>query len=175
MTECHIRTVSGGAELEEVRRLLREYQAHLATTIPPALLQHREQELSNLSRAFTPPTGALLLASRDEEGLGCAGIRRAPLALDSTFSRATTAEFCRLWVTPAARGQRLGERLLAQAITLARDAGYTTLVLNSVSTSMATAQALYRRAGFRPIPPYKHVPIPDIAFFALDLASAPAS
>ncbi len=171
MSLLHIRPVHGGPELDEVRHLLHEYQAHLTTTIDPTLLRHRDDELAALPAGFLPPTGALLLASRDGAGLGCAGLRRAPLSATSTLDPATTGEFCRLWVTPAARGEHIGRHLLAHAIALARTAAYTTLVLNSVTSSMEAAQSLYTRVGFRPIPAYKHVPIPDIAFFGLDLVS----
>ena len=169
-----IRPVHGGPELEQVRHLLQEYQAHLTTTIDPTLLRHRDDELAALPAGFLSPEGALLLVSRDGVALGCAGLRRAPLSSTSTLDPSTTGEFCRLWVTPSARGEHIGSHLLAHTIALAREAGYTTLVLNSVTTSMAVAQTLYTRVGFEPIPAYKHVPIPDIAFFGLDLTTSPS-
>ena len=171
-----IRTVTAGPDLEDVRILLREYNTHLRTVIDPALLEHRESELVSLPANFLPPLGALLLASgpppqtvdvaSKSRPVACAGLR--PIQLPNERS---AAEFCRLWVTPAARGHALGWQLLQTAIHLARSAGHTVLVLNSVTNVMQSAQSIYARAGFVPALPYKHVPIPGIEFFRLDLTT----
>ena len=50
----------------------------------------------------------------------------------------------------------------------ARKLGYRRMLLDTVST-MHTANALYASLGFRPTEPYCYNPLPDAAFFALDL------
>ena len=169
-----IRTVTAGPDLEDVRTLLREYNTHLRRVIDSALLEHRESELAYLPASFIPPLGALLLASAARGSIGSASSESRPLACAALRplklpNERSAAEFCRLWVTPAARGHALGWRLLQTAIHLARTAGHTVLVLNSVASVMQSAQAIYARAGFIPTLPYKHVAIPGIEFFRLDL------
>lgn len=161
-----IQTVSLGTDLDHIRTLLREYTAHLHTVIDPTLIEHRESELAHLPGSFAPPRGALLLASSTGRPVGCAALR--PISLPN---EPTAAEFCRLWVSPPARGHALGSHLLAAAITIARTAGHTAIVLNSIAGIMDPAQSIYTRAGFVPIPPYKQIPIPGIQFFRLDLTT----
>ncbi len=58
-----------------------------------------------------------------------------------------------MFVSPGARGQRLGRRLLAhlEAIAIARDA---TLLLLETAVKQPQAIALYRVAGYRDIAPF---------------------
>ena len=161
-----LRIVANGPDLDEIRVLLREYNEHLRTIIDPSLIVHRESELAELPGSFAPPLGALLLASAQHRPLACAALR--PLSLPNERS---AAEFCRLWVTPEARGRKLGWQLLQAAIGLARAAGHTALLLNSIAGVMESAQSLYLRAGFVRTLPYKHVAIPGAEFFRLDLTA----
>jgi GNAT superfamily N-acetyltransferase len=61
---------------------------------------------------------------------------------------ATTAEIKRMWVAPDVRGLGLSRRLLAALEIEAKSAGMTRLVLDT-NRSLAEAQALYRKAGYR--------------------------
>jgi ribosomal protein S18 acetylase RimI-like enzyme len=58
-----------------------------------------------------------------------------------------TAELISMWVSPAARGRGLGDRLIAAVEEWARRAGATQLLL-SVRPRNANAIGLYRRHGF---------------------------
>jgi hypothetical protein len=51
---------------------------------------------------------------------------------------------------------------------VARALGYRRLLLDTVA-SMEAAIATYERLGFAACPPYRHNPLPDARYFALDL------
>jgi ribosomal protein S18 acetylase RimI-like enzyme len=69
---------------------------------------------------------------------------------------------------PEARGLGLGRALAAAVIAEAKRAGYGELRLDTLPT-MTTAQALYARLGFAPIPAYYQPTPPGTAFMALKL------
>ena len=74
-----------------------------------------------------------------------------------------------MWVSEQARGRSLGRQLLKAVIHQAREKGYSVLYLNCAPLLMAAAHRLYLELGFVSCPPYKHMPIPGIQFFRLDL------
>jgi ribosomal protein S18 acetylase RimI-like enzyme len=74
----------------------------------------------------------------------------------------------RLYVTPEGRGLGLGAALIDAAIAAATRIGYREMRLDTLP-SMAGALHLYRRAGFRDIPPYAATPMQDAIFLARDL------
>ena len=88
--------------------------------------------------------GAFLIIYRDGAPVGCGAVR----LLD-----AETAELKRMYVTPDARGTGLGRRLLAALEAEARARRVRRLVLETGVRQLA-ALALYRSAGFEPIPLY---------------------
>jgi len=135
------------ADLDAVRALIREFH-HWAMielaepgATPPAFA-HLDAELAALPGVFGPPSGCLLLARLNAAPAGCAGL----VARD-----AATMEIRRMYVRPAARGHRIGERLLSDLLVEARRLGYRRYLLES-HHSMRHAHAIYRRAGFREVP-----------------------
>ena len=86
-----------------------------------------------------PPGGRLLVAYRAGEAVGCAGLRRA---------EAHAGEVTALYVTPPARGQGIGRRLLAELETAAREVGYARLRAEA-GAEQHEALALFRAAGFQ--------------------------
>lgn len=87
---------------------------------------------------FEPPSGAFFEARIDDRLCGCVGLRRWS---------SDEAEVKRLYVADEARGQRVGEGLLAAAVDGALALGYRSIVLDSDGSSVA-ALALFRSQGF---------------------------
>ena len=121
------------------------------------------QEMEKFNALFTLPSGLFLMAQADQEIAGCVGLLR---------HSASTAEVKRLYVRPAFRGLRLGEKLVAALMVRARQLGYERLILDAVPQTRV-AQALYRTIGFQEIEPYYANPVPGTKFFALQLHQHP--
>ncbi|MFO0833611.1 MAG: GNAT family N-acetyltransferase [Phycisphaerales bacterium] len=117
------------------------------------------QEIATLPGKYAPPRGSILIARERDEFLGCVAVRpHTP----------TECEIKRFFVKPAARGRRLGHRLLAAAIDRARAIGYSSICLDS-STDMLAARRTYEAAGFKPCDRYNDDPDPTTVYFRLVL------
>ncbi|ALG71458.1 GCN5 family acetyltransferase [Azospirillum thiophilum] len=90
------------------------------------------------------PDVRFFVARKDGLPAGCAALRVDP---------AGYGEVKRMFVDPAARGHRIGERLLARLEEQARAEGLTALLLES-GIHQHEALALYRKAGFTDRGPY---------------------
>jgi len=154
----NIRPARFPGDLETVRTLFREYAVSIGIDLA---FQGFEEELAGLPGKYQPPSGRLLLASKDAEMLGCVALR--PLT-------GGDCEMKRLYVRPAARGSSLGRTLAERICSEARAAGYARICLDTLST-MTPALKLYASLGFRNIEPYVFNPIPGARFLALDLQS----
>jgi DNA-binding MarR family transcriptional regulator/GNAT superfamily N-acetyltransferase len=95
-----------------------------------------------------PPNGFFVVARIDGEPVGCGGLKR----LD-----ATVGEIKRVWTAASARGQGVARRMLRCLETLAREAGVTTLRLDT-NRSLTEAQTMYRRDGYHEIGRYNDNP-----------------
>ena len=147
-------------ELESVRDIFREYARGLGVDL---CFQSFDQELANLPGEYAAPRGALLLASVDGEVAGCCALR----PLDSA-DYPNAAEMKRLYVRKAFRGFGLGRRLAEAVLDAARQAGYASVLLDTLD-DMEAARALYVELGFEEIPPYYHNPIPGAHYLKVDL------
>src|SRR4029077_14915934 len=123
--------------------------------------QDFETELATLPGGYRPPSGALLLAEGEGPNGGGGALRR--------LEPPAVAELKRLYVRPNARETGLGAALTEAVLERAREAGYTRVRLDTLPT-MAVAQALYRRLGFREVAPYRLNPIPGALYMECDLA-----
>lgn len=147
-------------ELDAARGILREYAAALGVDLS---FQGFDVELASLPGLYVEPGGALLTAFNDGVLAGCCALR--PL---ETANYPNAAEMKRLYVQPQFRGLGIG-RLLAEAIVdSARQAGYASVLLDTLS-DMETARALYRDLGFEEIPPYYHNPISGSHYLKVSL------
>ncbi len=160
------------AHIAAARELFAEYAGWLGIDLT---FQKFEAELAGLPGAYTPPTGALLLAfahrpdenarsasASDSAGepavLGCVALR--PLGP----SAEATCEMKRLYVRPAARGMGLGRLLVEAVLREAQRLNYRRMRLDTLR-SLTAAMKLYAALGFREIPAYYSNPLPGVAYF----------
>lgn len=147
------------AQIEEARKLFREYQAWLGLDLE---FQDFETELAELPGKYALPSGCLLLATESEKVFGCAALRR----IDDEV-----CEMKRLFVRPSAQGRGVGKILVNEVFKKARNIGYRKMRLDTLAPQMQNAVALYRAVGFQEIPAYYHNPIPGTLFMELILPS----
>jgi DNA-binding MarR family transcriptional regulator/GNAT superfamily N-acetyltransferase len=88
-----------------------------------------------------PPHGLLLVATLDDEPVGCGAL---------LFHDGEPAYIKRMWVSPAVRGLGLGRRLLRELEETAREHGHTTVRLET-NRALPEAIAMYRTAGYREV------------------------
>lgn len=110
----------------------------------------RDPEASNMMA----PLGAFYVAISDGLPLGCCGLKGVGTEV---------AEIKRLWVSPAARGMGLAQRLLAECEVAARKLGITTLRLDT-NSALPEAERLYRKTGWTQIERFNDDPYPDLFF-----------
>lgn len=154
----------GPALLEAARTLFAEYAQQLGVDLA---FQDFEAELAALPAEYAPPHGALLLALVDGEPAGCGALRPLPGA-----DYANACEMKRLFVRRAWRGFGLGRQLAQALIDRAVQAGFSTLLLDTLD-DMEAARGLYASLGFEEIPPYYWNPLPGAHYLKVDLAAPP--
>ena len=104
--------------------------------------------------------GAFLIAYLGPQPVGCGAVRRIGDGV---------GEIKRMYVCSEARGRGVGRAVLAALEAEARRLGLRRLLLETGSRQ-AQALALYRRAGFSPVPPFgEYVGSPFSACMAKDL------
>jgi putative acetyltransferase len=148
-----IRSVTEGADLDQIRLLLRAYTSFLAASTAPGEidLDRRLAELEDLPGKNAAPLGGLLLALVDGEPAGCVAF--GPIMLSSGE---IVAELRRMWVSPAFRGHAIGRSLIMEASSRARSAGHNEIYLDCLSAAMSAAMKLYCAMGFEPTGRYKN-------------------
>ena len=143
------------------REILRDYSASLQVDL---CFQDFEAELASLPGQYESPGGLMLLALVDGAVAGCGGFRNLP-----EVDYPNACEMKRLFVRPAFRRFGLG-RLLAQAlIDRATQAGYSSMLLDTLD-DMEAARGLYESLGFEAVPPYYFNPIPGAHYLRVELA-----
>ncbi|MES2941132.1 MAG: GNAT family N-acetyltransferase [Pseudomonadota bacterium] len=147
-------------DLDALRDVFREYARNLGVDL---CFQQFDEELAQLPGEYAPPRGALLLARVDGEIAGCCALR----PLDAA-DYPNAAEMKRLYVRKAFRGFGLGRQLAEATLDAARQAGYASVLLDTLD-DMEAARALYEELGFEAIPPYYHNPIAGAHYLKADL------
>jgi putative acetyltransferase len=149
------------ALLDAVREIFLEYGQSLGIDLG---FQNFETEVATLPGAYAAPQGALILALVDGDVAGCAAMR--PLQ-DVDYPNA--CEMKRLYVRRAYRRFGLG-RVLAQALLdSAANAGYSTMLLDTLF-DMEAARELYASLGFVEVPPYYFNPLAGAHYLKADLS-----
>lgn len=149
-------------ELATAAALFREY----AESLPfPLDYQGFEHELATLPGKYADPGGAILIARRRGEAVGCIAMRPIEAMAGDP---APVCEMKRMYVRPTARGLGLGRLLAAALLEQARARGYRMMKLDTES-DFAAAVGLYRSLGFVEIPRYNDDPMPSTMWMGLAL------
>jgi GNAT superfamily N-acetyltransferase len=100
-----------------------------------------------------PGAGVFVVARLGGRAVGCGALRclREPALVRELGPR--VGEVKRMYVAPEMRGRGIGRAVLTRLEDEGRALGLTRLVLET-GTRQAEALALYRKAGFTPIPAY---------------------
>ncbi|MFO7685584.1 MAG: GNAT family N-acetyltransferase [Desulfobacterales bacterium] len=147
-------------ELEEIRRLFREYEAFLDFG---HCFQDFEKELAGLPGHYAPPEGELLIAVNGRTAAGCAALRQY---------KGGICEMKRLFVRPEFRRQRLGRMLAERIIEEAVKLGYTSMRLETLDR-LVEAVRLYESLGFRHRHhPHCRTPVAGVLYWELPLRPA---
>lgn len=141
-------------------QLFREYADSLGLDLA---FQNFDDELAQLPGDYAAPRGALLLAYVDGALAGCCALR----PLDNA-DIPNAAEMKRLYVRRAFRGFGLGRQLTEAILDAARQAGYASVLLDTLD-DMEAARNLYADLGFQSIEPYYHNPIPGAHYLKADI------
>jgi putative acetyltransferase len=153
------------AQLALVRELFGEYAAQLGVDL---CFQGFDQELDALPGPYAPPHGTLLLALVDGAPAGCGAMRPLP---EADYPNA--CEMKRLYVRRAFRRFGLGRQLAQALIDQALQAGFSTMLLDTLD-DMEAARGLYASLGFEEIPPYYYNPLPGAHYLKAELGAAPS-
>lgn len=154
-----IKTVETVGQIEEIRKLFREYEKWLGLDL---CFQGFEAELAELPGKYAAPEGRLFLATVDGKIAGCIALRKLENGV---------CEMKRLYVRDEFRGLGLGSILIEKIIEQARLIGYEKMRLDTLPSKMAKAVNLYKSHDFHEIAPYYSNPHGETLFMEKDLES----
>jgi len=158
--EIQIYSADSDEHLDDARQIFSEYAEALGVDL---CFQNFSQELDGLPGEYSQPHGLLLLATIDGALAGCGAFRPLP---DSDHANA--CEMKRLYVRRPFRRFGLGRQLAQLLIDRAREAGYSTMLLDTLD-EMEAAREMYAALGFVEIEPYYFNPIPGAHYLKVDL------
>jgi ribosomal protein S18 acetylase RimI-like enzyme len=147
---------AGESDLAAAASLFSQYAASLPVDLNR---QGFADEIAHLPGPYAPPDGALLVARKGREILGCIALKRLAPGV---------AEIKRLYVAQEGRGLGVGRALVAAILEEAGRLSYREIKLDTLP-HMVQAIALYRSFGFAPIAPYGSFPYPGLLCFGRTL------
>ena len=150
MPQVELAVPAAPDEFDALRAIFLEYAQNLGIDL---CFQQFDRELAELPGEYAAPRGTLLLAKVDGEVAGCCALR--PL---DAVDYPNAAEMKRLYVRKPFRNFGLGRQLAEATLDAAREAGYASVLLDTLD-DMEAARELYEELGFEEIPPYYHNPI----------------
>lgn len=122
-------------------RYFEELAARFETGFDPAL------SIPVIAKELTPPRGFFVLATLNDEPVGCGALK----------CQATYGEIKRMWVTTSSRGLGIGKRILDRLENLARERRLPVLRLET-NKALTEAQSLYKSCGYREVSPFNDEP-----------------
>ena len=122
-------------------------------------LQDYDLELENLDKKYGLPKGRLYIATVEGDVAGCIALRN----IDDK-----SCELKRLYVRPEFRGNQIGQMLIEQIISDARDLGYKQILLDTLPF-LKSAIYIYEKLGFYQIRPYNDSPMKNSIYYRYDL------
>jgi ribosomal protein S18 acetylase RimI-like enzyme len=152
-----LHVIESPGQIAQTRELFLEYAQSLGFSL---CFQSFDKELAELPGDYAAPEGRLLLATYAGQPAGCVALHKFDTGI---------CEMKRLYVRPQFRGQGLGLILAERIIAEARQIGYERLRLDTVEPRMKIAVVMYRKLGFREIPPYRQNPIEGALYMELQL------
>ena len=144
-------------QIAQARELFLEYAQSLGFSL---CFQNFDKELAGLPGDYAPPEGRLLLVEYEGQLAACVALHK----LDAGI-----CEMKRLYLRPQFRGKGLGRALAERIIAEARQVGYQRMRLDTVEPVMKDAVEMYRKLGFKEIPPYRANPIAGAMYMELSL------
>jgi ribosomal protein S18 acetylase RimI-like enzyme len=142
-------------QVTQARELFLEYAQSLGFSL---CFQNFDKELAGLLGKYAPPAGRLLLAEFDGQLAGCVALH---------LLEPDICEMKRLYLRPQFRGKGLGRIIADRIIAEARQIGYQRMRLDTVEPVMKDAVGMYRKLGFREIPPYCKNPMAGTLYMEL--------
>ena len=155
-TKIRIVRAQSPHQIDEVRRLFREYEQFLGVDL---CFQSFEEELAGLPGKYGPPDGVLLMAMDGRQSAGCVALRKVEDGV---------CEMKRLYLKPQYRGRGLGRRLAERIVSEAVTLDYRVMRLDTLD-KLKEAMGLYEAMGFRRREPYYGNPLPGVVYWELDL------
>lgn len=137
--------------LPQVKQLILEYTDFLVRDLS---FQNIDDELNDLKKKYFPPNGEILVALNEDDVLGMVAYYRHDDKI---------CEMKRLYVKPDARGMHLGDALISEIISHARDNGYEIMLLDTIKP-LKPAIGLYEKHGFKECEPYYNNPMDDVIY-----------
>lgn len=121
--------------------------------------------MAGLPGHFAPPGGVILLASDQGLDAGCVALR--PALKEAVSS--STCVMKRLYVRPQHQGRSIGRLLVEEAVSTARELGYTGMVFDTLER-LSSANKLYHKLGCKVLSePFYHNPLPGTVYWHMQL------